>query len=287
MTIFRFTLKRALRNPVNILLLAVLPAGIVFVPVVPGSTLPLGFHLYGQVIMFAAFLMVRSTVEDRLSGTLTRIAVAPVSYFRYLGETLLAYGLLLVLQNALFVGLGVARYGRKPRGARYCSSPRSPASPSRRSRSALAGCSLFAPRRLPTGRAPTLIIAALDARGCVRPVEMMPGLCRRPRWSRPPYWLFNALRFAEQRGDHRPGSCSPWRSWYCSRWLSWWWGASGSRMEKGRALNQPLDAAALTRPPRAAPRCLSRLLAEILLCGFWIAGRARQSASSWCFSFSS
>jgi hypothetical protein len=74
MTIFLFTLKRALRSPVNILLLAVLPAGIVFVPVVPGSTLPLGFHLYGQVIMFAAFLMVRSTVEDRLSGTLARIS---------------------------------------------------------------------------------------------------------------------------------------------------------------------------------------------------------------------
>ena len=111
MTIFRFALKRSFRNPFNILLLCVLPVGVVFLPVVPGSTLPLGFHLYGQVIMFAAFLMVRSTVEDRLSGVLTRIAVAPVSYFRYLWETLLAYGLLLVAQNAVVVGLGVVLYG--------------------------------------------------------------------------------------------------------------------------------------------------------------------------------
>ena len=36
MTIFLFALKRSFRNPVNILLLCVLPVGIVFVPVVPG-----------------------------------------------------------------------------------------------------------------------------------------------------------------------------------------------------------------------------------------------------------
>lgn len=112
MTVFRFALVRSFRNPFTILLLCVLPVGLVFVPIVPGSILPLGYHLYGQVIMFAAFLMVRTVAEDRLTGMLSRIAAAPVSYFRYLGETLLAYGLLLVAQNAVVVVVGAARYGR-------------------------------------------------------------------------------------------------------------------------------------------------------------------------------
>ena len=107
--------------------------------------------------MFAAFLMVRSTVEDRLSGVLTRIGVAPVSYFRYLWETLLAYGLLLVAQNALVVGLGVARV-RGSLGAPLlqfaafaCFSLASIAF-------SLAGCSLFGRRELAYASLPTAII---------------------------------------------------------------------------------------------------------------------------------
>ena len=95
----------------TVLALCGLPVGLVFVPMVPGSILPLGIHFYGQVIMFAAFLMVRTTMEDRVSGVLARIGVAPVSHFRYLWETLLAYGLLLVAQNALIAGLGSVVYG--------------------------------------------------------------------------------------------------------------------------------------------------------------------------------
>jgi ABC-2 type transport system permease protein len=199
MTIFLFTLKRALRSPVNILLLAVLPAGIVFVPVVPGSTLPLGFHLYGQVIMFAAFLMVRSTVEDRLSGTLTRIAVAPVSYFRYLGETLLAYGLLMVLQNALFVGLGLARYGGSlgapllQFAAFSCFSLASIAF-------SLAGFSLFGRRELAYGSLPMAITLLSLLGGFYSPVEIMPVALRKAAMVTPPYWLVNALS-ALARGE--------------------------------------------------------------------------------------
>lgn len=191
MTIFLFTLKRALRNPVNILLLVVLPAGLAFVPVVPGSVLPLGFHLYGQVILFAAFLMVRSVVEDRISGTLARIAVAPVSWFRYLGETLVAYGLLMVLQNALFVGLGVARHGGglgKPllSFAAFASFSLTSIAFS------LAGFSLFGRREIAYATIPTVITLLSLLGGFYAPVEMMPAMLRKAAMVTPPYWLVEA-----------------------------------------------------------------------------------------------
>ena len=199
MTVFRFALKRSFRNPFNILLLCVLPIGVVFLPVVPGSILPLGFHLYGQVIMFAAFLMVRSTVEDRLSGVLARIAAAPVSFFRYLWETLLAYGLLLVLQNAVVVGLGVARYGAilgKPLlqfAAFTCFSLTSIAF-------SLAGFSLFGRREIAYSSIATAITLLSLLGGFYAPVEMMPAVLQRAAMVTPPYWLINALSVL-QRGD--------------------------------------------------------------------------------------
>jgi linearmycin/streptolysin S transport system permease protein len=199
MTVFRFALKRSFRSPFNILLLCVLPVGVVFLPVVPGSILPLGFHLYGQVIMFAAFLMVRTTVEDRLSGVLVRIAAAPLSYFRYLWETLLAYGLLLVLQNAVVVGLGVARYGEALGApllqfvAFSCFSLTSIAF-------SLAGFSLFGRREIAYASIATTITLLSLLGGFYAPVEMMPELLQKAAMVTPPYWLINALSVL-QRGD--------------------------------------------------------------------------------------
>jgi ABC-2 type transport system permease protein len=199
MTVFRFALKRSFRNPFNILLLCVLPVGVVFLPVVPGSILPLGFHLYGQVIMFAAFLMVRTTVEDRLSGVLARIGVAPVSYFRYLWDTLLAYGLLLVLQNALVVGLGIVRYGGSlgapllQFAAFSCFSFTSIAF-------SLAGCSLFGRREITYASVPTVITLLSLLGGFYAPVEMMPEVLQKAAMVTPPYWLINALSVLPRGG---------------------------------------------------------------------------------------
>jgi ABC-2 type transport system permease protein len=192
MTVFRFALKRSFRSPFNIVLLCVLPVGLVFVPVVPGSVLPLGFHLYGQVIMFAAFLMVRTTVEDRLSGVLGRIAAAPVSYFRYLWETLLAYGLLLVAQNAAVVGLGVMRYGG------YLAAPvlqfAAFSSFSLVSIAfSLAGFSLFGRREIAYASIASAITLLSMLGGFYAPVEMMPDALQKAAMLTPPYWLIHAL----------------------------------------------------------------------------------------------
>ncbi len=199
MTVFRFALKRSFRNPFNILLLCVLPVGVVFLPVVPGSILPLGFHLYGQVIMFAAFLMVRTTLEDRLSGVLSRIGVAPVNYFRYLWETLLAYGLLLVAQNAVVAGLGAVVYGGTLKApllqfaAFSCFSFTSIAF-------SLAGCSLFGRREITYASVPTVITLLSLLGGFYAPVEMMPEMLQKAAMVTPPYWLIKALSVL-QRGD--------------------------------------------------------------------------------------
>jgi len=199
MTVMRFALRRSFRNPVNILLLCVLPVGLVFVPVLPGTILPLGFHLYGQVILYAAFLMVRTVLDDRVSGVLIRVGVAPVSHFRYLWETLLAYGLLLVAQNALVVGLGAIVY----RGtlaapllqfaAFACFSIASIAF-------SLAGCSLFRRRDLAYAVVTTAIILLSMLGGFYAPTELLPSALQKVAMITPPYWLINALSIL-QRGD--------------------------------------------------------------------------------------
>jgi len=191
-TILRFALRRSFRGGFNILLLCVLPIGVVFIPPQEGTTLPLGIHFYGQVVMFAAFLMVRSLVDDRVSGVLTRIAVAPVSYFRYLWETLLAYGVLLVLQNAVVVALGRVLYGGSLGSpllqwvAFACFSLTSIAL-------CLAVFSLFGRRESAYGALSTVILLLSLIGGFYWPVEMMPEALQRVALLTPPYWLVNAL----------------------------------------------------------------------------------------------
>ena len=192
MTILRFALKRSFRSPFNILLLCALPVGVIFIPPLEGTTLPLGVHFYGQVIMFAAFLMVRSVVDDRSSGVLVRIGVAPLSYFRYLSETLLAYGMLLVLQNVVVVALGRALYG-DIFGSPFlqliafaCFSLTSIAL-------CLAGFSLFGRRDTAYGSLSTFIILLSLIGGFYWPVEMMPEFLQKVALFLPPYWLVRAL----------------------------------------------------------------------------------------------
>lgn len=191
MTVLRFALKRSVRSPANLLLLCLIPAGIVFLPAAPDWTLPIGFYFYGLVIMFAAFLMVRAVVEDRLSGALLRIAAAPVSHFRYLAETLAAYGLLLAVQNALVVALGVLVHGsRIPSpfllfAAYFCFSLTSIAF-------ALAWCSLFGRRDVAYGTLSSVIMVLSMLGGFYWPLEIAPDVLRRIAPATPCFWMMEA-----------------------------------------------------------------------------------------------
>ena len=201
MIILRFALKRGLGNPFVTAFLLLLPAGVVFLPRGLGAALPVGFHIYGIILLFTAFVMIRIIVEDRESGVFLRIGAAPVTHFQYLLESLLAYALVLLVQNALVVGLGILVHGRSlvapwrlfaaygvfsSTAIAFC----------------LAVCALFRLREVAYGTCSTLIIVISMLGGAYFPVEMMPVSLQRVSMVTPMYWLFNALRIAERGDDH-------------------------------------------------------------------------------------
>jgi ABC-2 type transport system permease protein len=200
MTIFRFALKRSFRSPLNLLLLCVLPVGIVFLPSAEGWTLPIGFHFYGLVILFAAMLMTRPLMEDRLSGVLRRIAAAPISHVGYLWESLLAYALVLVVQNALVMGLGVLVHG-----ARLASPLTLFLAYSLFSFTAiaisLAFYSLIHSREAAYSTLSTFIMIISMIGGFYWPLSIMPPLLQRLAMVTPSYWLMNAMGIIQAGGN--------------------------------------------------------------------------------------
>ncbi|MBX4147239.1 ABC transporter permease [Paenibacillus lautus] len=101
MTIFNFALIRSVRSLPNLIFLLGLPAAVVVLPVGGWHGLPLGYHFYGILLLFAASKLVHMIMEDRKNKILTRIGVAPVTHFKYLSQNLLAFALLLVGQSAV------------------------------------------------------------------------------------------------------------------------------------------------------------------------------------------
>lgn len=111
MTIFNFALKRTIGNKLDILMLFVLPVATVFISAETWLPIPLGFQLYGLIILFMSAKICKIMMIDRESKVTLRIQVAPISNFRYLGENLLAYTLIMTVINAVVVALGVIYYG--------------------------------------------------------------------------------------------------------------------------------------------------------------------------------
>jgi ABC-2 type transport system permease protein len=200
MTVFLYTLKRSFRSPLNILLICVLPVGLIFLPRAPGWDAPIGFQLYGGLVFFLAFLLIRAVAEDRGSGILTRIAAAPVTHFQYLSQTLLAYACLLLAQNAAMVlggalyhggGLGrplrlLAAYGTFSLAAlAFC----------------LAVCSIIRLREVAYGSCAALIVFLSSIGGSLWPTSMMPALLKRAAMVSPVYWLDTAIHASPGEGD--------------------------------------------------------------------------------------
>ncbi len=199
MIILRFALRRGLGNPILTAMLFLLPAAVVFLPRTPNTVLPVGFHIYGILLLFTAFLMIRIIVEDRESGVFLRIGAAPVTHFRYLLESLIAYAIVLLVQNALVVGLGVLVHGKSliapwrlfaayavfsSTAIAFC----------------LAVCAMFRLREAAYGTCSSLIIVISMLGGAYFSTEIMPVSLQRVAMVTPTYWLFNALRIAETGG---------------------------------------------------------------------------------------
>lgn len=110
MTIFFFALKRSFHEKFTLIALYAIPITLVFIRPLWVTNNKMGFSLYGMVIMVAAFLLVRAIMTDRITGTVNRIFVAPVTTFQYLSQNLLAYLLLLTVQILSVVVLGLYLY---------------------------------------------------------------------------------------------------------------------------------------------------------------------------------
>src|SRR5690606_28107367 len=107
LTVFIFVFKRLFTRFSNIIILCGLPFAAAFLPASQWSTFPLGFQLYGLLLLFLAGRLTSIIMEDRSDGILLRIAAAPVTHFSYLLQNLLAYTLFLMILNAVVVLTGV------------------------------------------------------------------------------------------------------------------------------------------------------------------------------------
>ncbi len=199
MTIFRFALKRVFRSPLNLLLVCVLPIGAAFLPSAEGWVVPIGFHMYGAILLFAAFLMLRSVVEDGASGVLERIGAAPITHFQYLWQTLLAYAVVLVVQNAVMIFLGVLVHGERIPSPFLLFVAYSAFSMTSLAIS-LAGGALFRNRETSYQALTAVLMVLAMVGGFFWPLEIMPPSLRRAAMVTPCYWLVEAMRLLQQNG---------------------------------------------------------------------------------------
>ena len=100
--IFKHALKRCLTQPVNVLVVLVLPLALIFIPG-PDTDYPFGLYLYGLLGLFSAFLLCKPLVEERINKVSVRILATPIDNTVYLGSHLLAYIVILALQITMFL----------------------------------------------------------------------------------------------------------------------------------------------------------------------------------------
>lgn len=110
MTIFYWALVRSLRQKFTLFVLCIVPLVLIFIRPWWGLGTGLGFTIYGLVLLFSAFLLVRAIFTDRLTGAVVRIFTAPVTTFQYLTQNLLAFWGLLAFQIGVMVTLGMFLY---------------------------------------------------------------------------------------------------------------------------------------------------------------------------------
>ena len=90
LTIFKYALLRAYRNPVSIILNAALPLVVILIPGLWQGEEPFGFSIIGVMLMYGSFTAARGILNDKLDGTITRILTSPITSFQYLAQNLMA-----------------------------------------------------------------------------------------------------------------------------------------------------------------------------------------------------
>ncbi len=103
MILFKYALKRSLRTPSNIIVIMILPLVFIIMPSIDDRLMPQGLAMYGMIVLFSAFLLSKQLIENRSNQTIVRIASSPLSHLKYLTSFLLAFTVILWIQNILFL----------------------------------------------------------------------------------------------------------------------------------------------------------------------------------------
>ncbi|MDL2319072.1 ABC transporter permease [Eubacteriales bacterium OttesenSCG-928-A19] len=90
LTIYKFALLRAWRNPLSLVFNAALPLTLILIPGLWNGQGAMGFSFVGVAIMYGAFMAARGILNDKLDGTLIRIFTTPTSSLKYLSQNLMA-----------------------------------------------------------------------------------------------------------------------------------------------------------------------------------------------------
>ena len=193
MIIFKYVFKRTIRGFWDVIMLICLPILTVFISTETWIPIPLGFQLYGILLLFLASKLCRIMMEDREKKVVLRIGVAPITHLRYLGENLLAYTLILTAVNGVVVVLGVFRYGAgviQPLEMFLLFSAFSSAAIGL----SIAWYSLF--RNVETAYSVLggLHIALAMIGGMLWPIEIMPEILQRIAQILPSYWFAQGMR---------------------------------------------------------------------------------------------
>jgi ABC-2 type transport system permease protein len=172
-----------------------LPIAIAFAPEPREAAMPGSLQYYGAALLFMAARLVAFIMEDRASGVAVRLVAAPITTIRYLGESLLAYALLLTAQNGVFVAIHAVQFGYGIRAALplfilyVCFSAEGIGF-------ALAWYSLFRNKEAAFTVLFGVIMLMLLTGGLIIPVDVMPAMLQRVAMLLPTYWLADGLRLA-------------------------------------------------------------------------------------------
>lgn len=108
MTIFYYAFKRSIANKTNLVFLALFPIILIFFPTAEyWPHLPYGYQYFALFNLFISLKLTGLLLEDRMRGVVKRLAVAPITHFRYLTQNLCAYFIILAMQCILLIGGGV------------------------------------------------------------------------------------------------------------------------------------------------------------------------------------
>ncbi len=202
MTIFRFALIRSLRKKSTVAALCVTPLAMVFIPPLWALENGMGFSLYGMVLMFTAFSLVRFIMDDRMTGTVVRIFAAPVTTFRYLSQNLLAFWLMIGVQTAVMVVAGAVlyRWGIEMAVQLILCYILFSATAIAFS---LAWNSMFRSKVMSDAVFSIVISFMALLGGIFIPLSMLPDILRKIGMLFPTYWLSNALLLIQGQGTNR------------------------------------------------------------------------------------